>query len=141
MTSRGLRSRTALTSTSYYNSITTDYQSVSPKLFQDYCSAKQSTLLGKQDLWFLLLDTLNCILPNWNTYFFSCASIFYQFPQHCQAQLFSSRSLLKRQRLSVTFVLSFISVRIQVNSKQASLHKFKSISLTSCLFVLPGFSN
>lgn len=123
VTSRGLHSRTALTSTSYYNFITTDYQSVSPNLFQNYCSTRQSNLLGKHDLWFFIPRYVVLYFTKLEYLLFAWSSIFNQFPQGFQEQLFSSGYLLKRQRSSVNFVLSFISVWIQVKIKQASLHK------------------
>lgn len=61
MTSWGLHSRTALAlkvPTSYCNFITTDYLSMSTNLFQNYCSARQNTLLGKRDWHFLFLVIL-----------------------------------------------------------------------------------
>lgn len=81
VTSRELHSRTALTSTSYYNFIATDYQPVSPNLFQNYCSARQSPLLCKLDLWgFFVPRYIILYFTKLKYLLFACASVFTDSP-------------------------------------------------------------
>lgn len=136
LTSWGLHSRIALTlkvPTSYCNFITTDYLSVNPNLLQNYCSARQNTLLGKHDLHFSVPWYIILYFTKLKYTLFACASIFTNSPSIINNDCFLLDLSWKPQRPSVNFVLSFISVRIQVKIKQASLHKFKRIAIMTCL--------